>query len=144
MSGVEAGTKDAKTHHPVVLFDGVCNLCHASIDFIIPRDSRCTFRFASLQGASGRAMLEKHHLSPEDTDTLILIEDGRFSVRSTAALRIAARLRFPWPLLSILLLVPRPIRDSVYRIVARNRYRWFGRMNACRAPSPELRTRFLE
>jgi len=128
----------------IVLFDGVCNLCDSTVLFVIDRDPEGRFRFASLQSEVGARLLAEHDL-PEDTlDTFVLIEDGRAFVRSTAALRVARRLPFPWWLLGAFLLVPAALRDPVYRWVARNRYRWFGTRESCRVPTPELRERFLE
>ncbi|HKW03130.1 MAG TPA: DCC1-like thiol-disulfide oxidoreductase family protein [Vicinamibacterales bacterium] len=114
----------------VVLFDGVCNLCNGLVQFIIRRDPHARFKFAAMT-------------SFED-DTLVLVEDGRKYVRSDAVLRIARRLRAPWPLLYAFIVVPRPLRDWAYDIVARRRYRWFGRREACMVPTPELRARFVE
>ncbi len=126
----------------IVLFDGVCNLCNAAVNFIIDRDPRAVFHFAPLQSDIGQALTRQWHLEHEDT--IVLVEDGRCYVRSTAALRIARRLGGAWPLLSVLLAVPAPLRDAAYRFVARHRYRWFGTRDACRLPTPELRSRFLD
>lgn len=132
------------TAPPVILFDGICNLCNASVDFVIERDRREVFRFASLQGKTGQILLREHQLPDDAMDTVILIEGGKPYTRSTAALRIARRLSFPYPLLSIFLAVPSFLRNLVYDIVARNRYRWFGRTDTCRVPTPELSARFLD
>jgi len=128
----------------VVLFDGVCNLCNASVHFIIDRDPAAYFRFASLQGENGQALLRRHGLSTSDFDTLVLVEGGKVHMRSGAALRIARRLRGAWPLLAFFWVVPSPVRDALYAWVSRNRYRWFGQEEACRLPTPELRARFLD
>lgn len=133
--------------NPIVLFDGVCNLCSASVRFIVRNDPGARFRFASLQGDTGRRLCADHGVeAPAEAapDSIVLLEDGRALVRSDAALAIAARLRFPWPLLGALRIVPRPLRDWAYRSVARNRYRWFGRTEACMVPTPELRSRFID
>lgn len=127
---------------PTVLFDGICNLCNAAVNFIIDRDREGYFRFAPLQSDVGQALTRTCGVG--DADTMVLVEDGRCYVRSTAALRIARRLDGAWPLLSVLLLVPSPLRDVLYRFVARYRFQWFGRRDACRLPTPELRDRFLE
>ena len=129
--------------HPVVLFDGVCNLCNASVTFLIDRDSEALFRFAPLQSDVGQALVSRCELEGEDSIVLVE-EDGRCYVRSEAALRIARRMDGAWPLLSAFLLLPRPLRDAAYRFIARNRYRWFGRQDACRLPTPDLRARFLD
>ena len=130
----------------LVLFDGVCNFCNASVHFIVDRDPARRFRFAALQSAAGAAALRAQGRAPAagDPDSIVLIEGGRVYERSAAALRIARHLRFPWPLLYAFVVVPRPLRDLVYRLIARNRYRWFGRTEECRVPTPALRERFLE
>ncbi|HEV2733553.1 MAG TPA: thiol-disulfide oxidoreductase DCC family protein [Longimicrobiaceae bacterium] len=127
----------------VVLFDGVCNLCNGSVQFIVRHDPAGRFRFASLQSEAGRALLRRHGLDPEDLFSVILVEDGRAHSRSDAALRIAGGLSGGWRAAGGLRVVPRPLRDLVYGWVARNRYRWFGRRDACMIPTPELRGRFL-
>ena len=139
----------------VVLFDGTCNLCDGAVHFMIDRDSRSELKFAALQSESGGALLESS-TTPErakmlregatgngDPDTIVLVEDGELYTHSTAALKIARHLRWPWSWSAVLVIVPRFIRDAVYRWVARNRYRWFGKSEACRVPTPELRARFL-
>lgn len=129
----------------VVLFDGVCNLCAWAVRFIIARDPAGQLRFASLQSAAGGRLLARHGLAvtPEPA-SVVLVEGGRAYTHSEAALRIARRLRAPWPLAWAAIVVPRPLRDLVYRAIARNRYRWFGRQEACWLPTPALRARFLE
>lgn len=129
---------------PIVLFDGVCNLCNGSVDFIIARDPDAAFRFASLQSEVGRALLRRHGLPEDDLASIVLVEGERCSTASEAALRVARRLRGPWRMAAVFLLVPRVIRDGVYGIVAAHRYRWFGKQNTCRVPTPELRARFLD
>ena len=125
------------SRNAVILFDGVCNLC-------IDRDPVGTFRFAPLQSDVGERLLANSGVSGGDLDTIVLVEDGEVFVRSTAALRIARRLSGPWPLLSVFLAVPRPLRDAVYDWVAVNRYDWFGKRDQCRVPTPALKDRFLE
>ncbi|HEX2568169.1 MAG TPA: thiol-disulfide oxidoreductase DCC family protein [Polyangia bacterium] len=136
------------TASPIVLFDGVCNLCNAAVNFILDHERSGALRFASLQSDAARALLAEHgapveQLRQGDPDTMMLLEGGRVFDRSAAALRVARHLRWPWRALGVFLLVPRPLRDLVYRWVARNRYRWFGKSDACRMPSPALRARFL-
>ena len=127
----------------VVLFDGVCNLCNGSVQFIVRHDPAGRFRFASLQSEAGQALLRRHGLDPHDLFSVILVEGGRAYARSDAALRIARGLSGAWRAAGALRVVPRPLRDAVYGWVARNRYRWFGRREACMVPTPELRARFL-
>jgi predicted DCC family thiol-disulfide oxidoreductase YuxK len=154
MNTIDPSTAAAGPHHgyglgPVVLFDGVCNLCNSSVLFIIKRDRRGRFRFAALQSDAGASLLASSApAGPAGPalplpDSIVLVEDGCVLTQSTAALRIARRLRFPWPLLYALAIVPRPIRDLIYAWIARNRYRWFGRRDRCMVPTPELRARFL-
>lgn len=129
----------------VVLFDGVCNFCNGAVLFIADRDRAARFRFASLQSPIATELLAAHglELPPGDPDTLMLIENRKVYDRSDAALRIARHLRGPVSLVAAFTIVPRPLRDAVYRLIAKNRYRWFGRSEQCRVPTPELRARFL-
>ena len=127
----------------VVLFDGVCNLCNASVRFIIARDPHGRFRFAPLTSQAATTLLRSAPVSATLSDSVVLIEEGRVFTRSDAALRIAKHLAFPWPLAYALVVLPRFLRDRVYDLVARHRYRWFGRREACMVPARELRDRFL-
>jgi predicted DCC family thiol-disulfide oxidoreductase YuxK len=129
----------------VVLFDGVCGLCDATVRFVVGRDPEGVFVFASLQSEAARGLLAPLRVVPQaEPDTVLLIEDGRLFTHSTAAVRIARRLAWPWRVAWALVLVPRPVRDAVYRWIARNRYRWFGRKDACTRPSRVLAERFLD
>lgn len=128
----------------IILFDGVCNLCNALVRFVAARDPAGCFRFAPLQSERARSLLRGRGLEPESLPTIVLIEGARISTRSTAALRIVRHLRGLWPLLYGLILLPPPLRDWLYDWIARHRYRWFGRTEACQTPSPELARRFLE
>lgn len=151
----DSGSNDSGSNDfsPVVLFDGVCNLCNAAVRFIIDRDPKGTMRFASLQSDVGQELVARHatqldsaSLPSPDNDappTLLLVEDGRIYARSTAALRIARRLNGLWPVFGAFLAVPRSVRDPVYDFVANRRYRWFGRTDACRLPTKEEAGRFL-
>ena len=136
-------TSAGDTPHPVVLFDGVCNLCNGSVQFILKRDPRGRFRFASLQSEAGRSLMAEHGLDPDVLSSVVLVEDGRAWQESSAALRIARHLPGGWKLLRVFTVIPRPLRDAVYRWIARNRYRWFGKTETCWLPTPELRERFL-
>ena len=113
------------------------------MQFIIARDPAARFRFAALESAAARRLLAGVALPGPLPDSVALIERGRVYTRSDAVLRIARRLRFPWPLLSACIVLPRPLRDRLYDLVARRRYRWFGKRDSCMAPAPELRARFL-
>ena len=128
----------------IILFDGVCNLCNAFVNFVIARDPAGRFRFGALQSPEGREALRRSGASDEGLRTLVLIEDGRAYTESTAALRVLRGLSPPWPLLSALRVVPPLLRDPVYRFVARHRYRWFGQRAHCRLPDPGLERRFLK
>ncbi|OBZ11528.1 thiol-disulfide oxidoreductase DCC [Bacillus sp. FJAT-27264] len=135
---------DARLHDKsVVLMDGVCHLCQGLVRFIIPRDPKSRFVFAPLQSEIAAQLLRDGGLEPGKLDTVVLVENGKCYTESAAALRIARGLRFPWPLAYVFTLVPRPLRDMIYRYVARNRYRWFGRDEQCLLPTPEIRKRFL-
>ena len=118
----------------IVVFDGMCNLCSAVVDFITARDSRNAFTYVPMQSPQGRQLLEAHGVSIDQVDTFLLLSNGDALVRSDAAIAIAAELRRPWNLLATLRLVPRPIRDRVYSFVASNRYRWFGKRATCKLP----------
>jgi predicted DCC family thiol-disulfide oxidoreductase YuxK len=131
---------------PVLLFDGVCNLCNGFVRFVVRFDHDGTVLFAPLQSAVARELFDRHEIATEagDFDTVVLVEDGEYYTKSTAALRVARRLDGPWPLASPLLYLPERLRDGVYDLVARYRYRAFGRSEECQVPPPEIRERFAE
>jgi len=133
-----------ETNNPIVLFDGVCNLCSAVVVFTIERDQKRKFMFAPLQSGAGQALLKKFNLPAELFDSFVLVEDDRCYSRSTAALRVVKRLTGLWPVLYAVIIVPGPIRDWIYDFVARNRYRWFGRKDQCMVPTADMKSRFLE
>jgi predicted DCC family thiol-disulfide oxidoreductase YuxK len=147
--GSDAGEAHIASGGAVILFDGVCNLCNASVLFVIDRDPRGHFAFAPLQSPEAARMLHargyagRYAAGPPELASVLLVQGDRVFERSTAALHVARRLGGAWPLMSAFLAVPRPIRDAVYDWIARNRYRWFGRQDACRIPTPELRSRFV-
>jgi predicted DCC family thiol-disulfide oxidoreductase YuxK len=134
-------TPDAQ--HPVVLFDGVCNLCNATVVFVIERDAAGRFRFASLQSDAARTLLAGVDAPADLPDSIVLIEGDRLYTQSSAILRIAKGLRFPWPLLYAFMIIPRPLRDWLYSLIAARRYGWFGKRDSCMVPTAELRQRFL-
>lgn len=127
----------------IVLFDGVCNFCNGSVNFIIERDKENYFKFAPLQSQIGEELLQKYEIDKAETDSVILIEDEKAYMHSTAALRIARRLGGIWSWLYAFIIVPRGLRDFIYRLFAKNRYRLFGKQDACMMPTPEIRQRFL-
>ena len=128
---------------PILLFDGHCNLCNAWVQFIVKRDSAKTIRFASLQSKAGRRLLEEHKIDANYIDSLVLFEEESFSLSSNAALRILLYLNGWERHLIFLSVVPRSLRDIVYRFIAKNRYKWFGRREQCMVPTAELSKRFL-
>lgn len=127
----------------IILFDGVCNFCNASVNFVIARDRAGYFKFAPLQSEIGEDVIERHGIDTTETDSVILVEDNFAYTHSTAALRIARRLDGLWSWLFLFIVIPRPIRDVLYRLFARYRYRLFGRQDACMMPTPDIRDRFL-
>lgn len=129
--------------NPIVLFDGVCNFCSSVVRFAISKDTIGIFRFAPLQSEAGHFFLNKFHLSTDDVYSFVLVEGDKFFIRSTAALRLCKKLKGLWPLLYMLIIIPRPVRDFVYNVVAENRYKWFGKRQECFVPSAEIRNRFL-
>jgi predicted DCC family thiol-disulfide oxidoreductase YuxK len=129
---------------PILLFDGVCNSCNGTVNFVIAHDRAGLFRFASLQSDAGRALLAAHGLGQLPLSTMVLIDGDEAHLDSEGVLRTAKRLGGPFALLVPFLLVPRPLRDFAYRAFARNRYRLFGRSEVCLVPTPELRRRFLD
>ncbi|MCW3793656.1 thiol-disulfide oxidoreductase DCC family protein [Paenibacillus sp. LS1] len=138
-----ANQTDVHQEHPIVLVDGVCHFCQGLTKWIIKRDPEGKYHFASLQSDVAKELLAKGNLSTDSMDTFVLIENGKYYTRSTAALRLAKGLKFPYPLLYVFIIVPKFIRNAVYNWVARNRYRWFGKDEACMLPTPEIKDRFL-
>jgi predicted DCC family thiol-disulfide oxidoreductase YuxK len=129
---------------PLVLIDGVCNLCNAWVRFIVRRDPTGIFRFSAQQSATGRAIIEDHMSGANQLSSVILIEDNVIYTESDAILGILARLRPPWSWMGLLRIIPRRVRDACYRFIARHRYRWFGRTDLCQIPSADVRSRFIE
>ncbi|THE14816.1 thiol-disulfide oxidoreductase DCC family protein [Bacillus timonensis] len=127
----------------IILFDGVCNFCNSSVQFILKKDSKQMYQFASLQSETGKSLLKKYGI-PEDINSFVLIEGDQHFTKSTAALRVCRNLSGAYRFLSIFRLIPAPIRDIFYHIIANNRYKWFGKQESCMLPSPEVRKRFLD
>jgi predicted DCC family thiol-disulfide oxidoreductase YuxK len=127
----------------IVLFDGVCNLCNGFINFLIDRDPHDRFQFGSLQSESAKELLRPFNYSADELSTLLLIQDGQLHSQSTAVLKIFRQMSGAWPLMYAFIVLPKAFRDFVYNLVARNRYRIFGRKEACRIPTPELRSKFV-
>jgi predicted DCC family thiol-disulfide oxidoreductase YuxK len=128
---------------PILLFDGVCNLCHGSVLFVLRHERTPALRFCALESAPGARLLSEHGLDTEYSGSLVLVEAGKVFLKSDAALRVASYLKWPWSWGRVGLIFPRALRDWAYDIIARNRYRWFGRHDACLLTTPELQLRFL-
>tara|TARA_A100000171_G_scaffold12675_1_gene10614 strand:- start:661 stop:1077 length:417 start_codon:yes stop_codon:yes gene_type:complete len=136
-------TSSKNKDHDILLFDGVCNLCNSSVNFIIDRDPKKHFKFAALQSDFGQSKLKELGFNQEEFDSLVLLSKGMVYRKSSAALRIAKKLNGLWPLLYIFILIPPFIRHGIYDIIGKNRYKWFGKQDSCRMPTPELKQRFI-
>ena len=128
----------------IILFDGICNLCNQSVQFVIEHDSKNQFHFASLQSEFGQDFLKKNKLEATQFDSIVFIEDDQFYTKSSAALKIAKYLDGITSWLTIFMIVPKPLRDIVYSFIAKNRYRWFGKNESCWLPTKELKAKFIE
>lgn|SRR5690554_1623709 len=131
-------------NYKVILFDGVCNLCNSTINFVIKKDKRNIFKFATLQSETGQTLLNKLKIDSLETDSIVLVDGEKSYVKSTAALKIARNLSGVYPLLYAFLILPKFIRDRIYDYVAKNRYKWFGKKDSCMLPTPELEAKFLD
>ncbi len=132
---------------PIILFDGVCNLCNSAVQWVIERDKEGRFDFASLQADAARRELVNVMTAKEIDalpDSIVLLDSDGVHVRSAAALRITRELGSRFALLRLGIVMPRPIRDAIYDLIARNRYRWFGRQDVCMTPTPDIAARFLD
>ena len=129
--------------HKIILFDGICNLCNGAVTYVIKRDPKDRFRFAALQSDIGQALVAEHGIDTSKVDSIILIENNKVYSKSTAALRIAKYMKGGYPLLYGFMIIPNFIRNWVYDFVARNRYKWYGKKEACMIPTPELKAKFL-
>jgi predicted DCC family thiol-disulfide oxidoreductase YuxK len=129
---------------PILVFDGACNLCAGIVRFVLRQERDRALRFAALQSAAGRRLMREHGLAADDPQTFLLIADGVAYGRTDAVIQIARRLHWPARALALLRFVPRPLRDAGYDLVARNRYRWFGRRDACAVPNARDAHRFLQ
>lgn len=129
--------------HPIIFFDGVCNLCTGTVQFVIKHDPKHQFRFASLQSEVGQQLLKEYNLPTDEFGSFILFEKGKVYTKSSAALRVAKQLQGLWPGLYGFMIVPAFIRNGVYNWVAKNRYKWFGKKEECWIPTPELNNLFI-
>lgn len=131
-------------NNKIILFDGVCNLCNSSVQYVIKRDKSNTYRFAALQSEIGKKLAEQRGIDTSQIDSIILIEPGvAYYTKSTAALKIAQSFGGVWQLTSVFERIPEKIRDWVYDYIAKNRYKWYGKKDACMIPTPELKSKFL-
>ena len=128
---------------PFILFDGVCNLCDRSIQFILKKSKNKKLMFAPFQTQPGRELAMQFGISPTDLQSFVFVENGRPYKKSTAALKVCRHLGGAWPLLYVMIIVPRVIRDGIYDFIARNRYRWFGKKTECMIPSDQDNARFI-
>jgi predicted DCC family thiol-disulfide oxidoreductase YuxK len=128
---------------PIILFDGVCNFCDSAVNFVIKRDKKSVLKFAPLQSEFAKRILVNHHLADEELQTFLLLENNQVYKKSTAVLKACKYLKGLWPLLYGLIVVPKFIRDGIYNWVAKNRYKWFGKKEACMVPTTDMRSRFL-
>lgn len=129
--------------NPIILFDGICNLCNGAVKFIIRHDKKNKFKFGSLQSDAAKKLLEPYHLTTEELNSFVLIENGKIYLRSRAVLRIAYQLDGAWKLTSVFYIFPSFISDAVYNLIAKIRYKVFGKRETCMVPTPELESRFV-
>jgi predicted DCC family thiol-disulfide oxidoreductase YuxK len=127
----------------IVLFDGVCNLCNSLVRFIIKRDRTGKFKFASLQSEIGQQWLKRFGLAKNEFESFVLIQDDKYYLKSAAALKVLKELGGIWKLFYVFILIPRPVRDFIYNLIAKSRYKIFGKRDVCMIPTPELKERFL-
>lgn len=130
-------------HLPIILFDDICNLCNSAIQFVIKHDAEKKFSFTSLQSETGQKLLKQYGLALENFTSFTLIQDGKVYIKSTGALKVAKQLKGGIKLLYFFIIVPAFIRDAIYNLIAKNRYKWFGKKEICILPTPELKARFL-
>lgn len=129
---------------PLVLFDGVCNFCNYWVNFAIKRDKHKQLKFTPLQGNTAKQLLPKYHLEPASLSSVVFIDAGKAYTQSSAAIRICKYLHGGWKLFYALMVIPKFIRDFLYNVIARNRYKWFGEKQSCMIPSADLKERFLD
>ncbi len=139
----DASIPKIPTDKPILLFDGVCNLCNGFVQFIIRQDPRAKFRFAALQSETGQELLRKARISTTELSTVVLWENGKFYTHSDVPLRVVWHLGGWWIFFTVFKIIPKSLRDTIYEWIAKNRYRWFGKKESCMLPTPELKARFL-
>lgn len=136
---------DLPKHKKLILFDGVCNLCNTSIQYVIKHDKKDLFLFTALQSTVGKEIIKAYEIDQSKTDSILLYskENGVYS-KSTAALKISKHLGFPINLMQVFYIVPSFIRNRVYNYIAKNRYKWYGKQEHCIMPTPEIKAKFLD
>ncbi len=127
----------------IILFDGVCNLCNGFVQFVIKNDPNAKFKFGTLQSAKAKELLLANNINAKELSSVVFIANNKVYTQSDAALKIAQNLGFAWSLTSVFLIIPKFIRDAVYKFIAKNRYRWFGKKDQCMIPNANLKSRFL-
>jgi len=132
------------SNNPVIFFDGVCNLCNASVQFAIEHDRKNVFKFTALQGEYAKKILPQFSVDLNKIDSIVLVENKELYTKSTAALRIARRLSGLWPILYVFIIIPKFIRDWFYDFIAKNRYKWWGKQESCWVPTPDLQSKFYD
>ena len=136
--------KQIPQNNPIILFDGVCNLCSGIVMFTIKRDRQGIFKFTPLQSDVGQSLLKQFNLPMDSYQSFILVEGDRYYQKSTAALRVVRRMNGLCSILYVFIVLPRPIRDLIYDLIVKNRYKWFGKKEKCLIPAPGIKSRFLE
>lgn len=134
----------SNTFKQIILFDGVCNFCNYWVNFIIDRDKQQIFKFAALQSNAGQKLLKEFNLDTTNFDTFILVSGNHHYTKSTAALKIASKLNYPIKIIYSFMIIPKPIRDFVYSLIANNRYKLFGKRDVCRIPTEEEKSKFVD
>jgi|SRR6187200_237047 predicted DCC family thiol-disulfide oxidoreductase YuxK len=129
---------------PIILFDGVCNFCNGSVNFLIRQDKKNVFRFAALQSQTAQKLLAQYKKQKKGFESFVLMQDGKAYEKSSAALKVLKKLPWYWKWAQVFWIVPKFIRDGVYDVIARNRYKWFGKKEECMIPTSEVRNRFLD
>ncbi|WP_447971779.1 thiol-disulfide oxidoreductase DCC family protein [Nitrospira sp. M1] len=143
MEEVKSTGQPLDDYSRVILFDGVCNFCNATVDFVIRRDPQRKFMFGTLQSEPGQQILRRNNFDTQDFETFLYLENGQVFTKSTAALRVAKELTGMWPLLYVCIVIPQVIRDLVYQFIGRRRYQWMGKRESCRLPDESERARFV-
>ncbi len=136
-------TRDTLQNQPIVLFDGECNFCSSSVQFVIARNSRSNIMFCQIQSEPGQRLIAQYGLSDLGLNSMVLIHHEKATIKSSAALRIATLMDMPWPLMFAFIIVPPFIRNRVYDWIGQRRYQWYGKRDACWVPDTEIKNRFL-